>query len=83
MMTKASGYILLVHEGNAHRLGDYLWGKSIHNMMDDGRGRSGLWGIDFGLAVPLNIAVGERLDKAKHEGILRIPLRQAYVDGVN
>jgi hypothetical protein len=28
---------------------------------------AGLWGIGFGLAVPLNIAVGERLDIAKPE----------------
>jgi hypothetical protein len=29
---------------------------------------AGLWGIGFGLAVPLNMTVGERLDMAKHEG---------------
>jgi hypothetical protein len=44
---------------------------------------AGLLGIGFGLAVPLNIAVRERLARAKHEGMLRNHLRRAYVDGVN
>jgi hypothetical protein len=64
-------------------LGDCIGGKPLTTSWMMSEAEAGLWGIGFGLAVPLGIAVGERLAKAKHEGILRNLLRQAYVDSVN